>query len=84
MRNTAEKVLAIQLEAMDQYKEKALLLLDTTNFTGEALTKIEESKNKQALDRDQVRSIFLASQQKKTKGLLIMKKFCLEQGTSLR
>ena len=43
MRNTAEKVLAIQLEAMDQYKEKALLLLDTTNFTGEALTKIEES-----------------------------------------
>ena len=43
MRNTAEKVLAIQLEAMDQYKEKAFSLLDTSYFTEEALTKMEES-----------------------------------------
>lgn len=49
---------------MVEYMRKPFSLLDTSNFTGAALERIEENRKKQALERDQVRSIFLQAQQK--------------------
>jgi hypothetical protein len=49
---------------MVEYMRKPFSLLDTSNFTGAVLERIEENRKKQALERDQVRSIFLQAQQK--------------------